>query len=221
MRQPVPRPEDALAPRAGEATRQALLAAAERMFGEQGIDAVSLLAIARAAGQGNKNAVQYHFGSKGGLIRAILRSRADAIERRRAELTVAAGAEGKLDDVPTLVRAMYLPVIEQVDGEGRFTFARFLLQFMNHPGSQDVLIGPAEIERDNTVTEQIRFLMQRALPHLTLEVVEWRVFMLLRLMLTCLVAHEDAVLRGTATMTRDEVVRQTLSMVTAGLSAPA
>src|SRR3546814_7480665 len=60
-----------------------ILQAAEDCFGEHGIDAVSLRQIAIAAGQGNTAAVQYHFGSKEGLLEAIFQHRPPAIDQRR------------------------------------------------------------------------------------------------------------------------------------------
>src|SRR3546814_19686067 len=60
-----------------------ILQAAEDCFGEHGIDAVSLRQIAIAAGQGNTAAVQYHFGSKEGLLEAIFQHRLPAIHQRR------------------------------------------------------------------------------------------------------------------------------------------
>src|SRR3546814_11888057 len=63
-----------------------MLQAAEDCFGEHGIDAVSLRQIAIAAGQGNTAAVQYHFGSKEGLLEAIFQHRLPAIDPRRKAL---------------------------------------------------------------------------------------------------------------------------------------
>ncbi len=54
-----------------QATRAALVATAEQLFAEYGVDSVSLNEITRAAGQKNRNAVHYHFGSKEGLLQAI------------------------------------------------------------------------------------------------------------------------------------------------------
>ena len=48
-----------------------MIRAGERLFGESGIDGVSLREVAAAAGQGNTSAVRYHFGSKDGLVAAI------------------------------------------------------------------------------------------------------------------------------------------------------
>ena len=52
---------------AGEATRQRLLDAAERLFAQSGYASVSVRAVTGKARQ-NVAAVNYHFGSKDGLL---------------------------------------------------------------------------------------------------------------------------------------------------------
>ena len=58
-------------PRDGDATRVALMDAATSLFASQGIDGASIRSINSAAGLGPA-AVHYHFGSKDGLLRAVL-----------------------------------------------------------------------------------------------------------------------------------------------------
>lgn len=53
-------------------TRERFIRAAQKLFAERSLDAVSLNEITTAAGQKNRNALQYHFGSRSGLIQAIL-----------------------------------------------------------------------------------------------------------------------------------------------------
>ena len=69
-----------------ESTREQLLDAAEALFLEEGLEDVSLRAIVRRAGQRNQSAMQYHFGRREGLIKAIIRRRMVQLERRRSEL---------------------------------------------------------------------------------------------------------------------------------------
>jgi AcrR family transcriptional regulator len=57
--------------RQGDATRQRLVRAAERLFAAQGVDTVSVRAVNAAAGQGPAS-VHYHFGSKENLVAAVL-----------------------------------------------------------------------------------------------------------------------------------------------------
>ena len=69
-----------------DSTKTRIRLTAEKLFAEQGIDAVSLRKISSAAGQKNKTAAQYHFDSKKGLVEAIFASRATGINHRRQEL---------------------------------------------------------------------------------------------------------------------------------------
>jgi AcrR family transcriptional regulator len=55
-----------------------LVEVAEQMFGERGVDAVSLRAVARGAGVSSA-AVGYHFPSKAILVAAVVRRRADLV----------------------------------------------------------------------------------------------------------------------------------------------
>src|SRR5258707_4297995 len=61
-------------------TQEAILVAAERLFAEQGVFAVSNRQVSEAAGQGNNAAVGYHFGTKTDLVRAIEQKHRASIE---------------------------------------------------------------------------------------------------------------------------------------------
>jgi AcrR family transcriptional regulator len=77
-------------PRSAEPARRRILDAALRLFAERGIEAISLREIRLAAGQRNAGALQYHFGSKDGLLKALLeRELPPLVARRRALLAVA------------------------------------------------------------------------------------------------------------------------------------
>ena len=78
-----------------QATREAILTVAERMFAEHGVIAVSNRQVSEAAGQGNNTAVGYHFGTKADLVRAIVRRHAAPIEELRREMVTRTG------DAPT------------------------------------------------------------------------------------------------------------------------
>ena len=64
-------------------SRERMVRAAERLFAERGINAVSMREVAAAAGQLNNSAVRYHFGSRDGLVDAIFRYRMSRIDERR------------------------------------------------------------------------------------------------------------------------------------------
>src|SRR5690349_7259062 len=69
-----------------EVTKRQLISAAESLFAERGIDGVSLREITVAAGVRNSTALQYHFGTREGLVRAVLKKHFDGIEVHRNAL---------------------------------------------------------------------------------------------------------------------------------------
>lgn len=66
--------------------KEALVAAARRLFAEASVEAVSLREVARSAGQRNTNAVQYHFGDRQTLLRAVVDPLEAEVSARRAAL---------------------------------------------------------------------------------------------------------------------------------------
>ncbi len=70
----------------GSSGRDALVNSARRLFAEQGIEAVSLREVARAAGHRNTNAVQYHFGDRQSLLVAVVEPFEHDVGERRAAL---------------------------------------------------------------------------------------------------------------------------------------
>ncbi len=66
-------------------TRERLLLAAQSLYAARGIDAVSFNEITVAAGQKNRNALQYHFGNKETLLTAITTKHSSVIFQMRRE----------------------------------------------------------------------------------------------------------------------------------------
>lgn len=78
-------------------TRTAVLRAAEQLFAVGGIEGPSDREIIALAGVGNKSAIRYHFGSRRGLVDAILADHGEVLRVRRAlayeQLVVGPGAQ--------------------------------------------------------------------------------------------------------------------------------
>ncbi|MYR43816.1 TetR family transcriptional regulator [Streptomyces sp. SID5910] len=77
----------------GPETRDKLIRAAETLFAEQGVHGAQLRDVVALAGQGNPSAVQYHFGSRAGLLDAVMAGRQQRTERVLAPLLDAAPDE--------------------------------------------------------------------------------------------------------------------------------
>ena len=124
--------------RAGDDTRRRLIATAERLIAENGLQAVSVRDITGAA-DANSAAIHYHFGSKDGLVRAVLADRAEALQaRRRAHLA----ALGEVPTVAELARALVLPTIELTGaeaGDGDATYVGFLAALLEDRSMIDAI----------------------------------------------------------------------------------
>ncbi|MFF6909171.1 helix-turn-helix domain-containing protein [Streptomyces sp. NPDC012389] len=115
-------------------TREAIMSAAERLFAEQGLSAVSNRQIAEAAGQGNVTAVSYHFGSRTELVRAIMTKHGEQVELIRGQHVSAASAGGNGADVRVWVSCLVRPVTEHLASLGSPSWqARFAVQVMTDP----------------------------------------------------------------------------------------
>jgi AcrR family transcriptional regulator len=95
-------------------TRRHIVDAAEALFAEHGIDNVTLLDIARASEQKNRNAPQYHFGDKAGVINAVLDKHSDLISVRRKAMMDAL-EDNESPSLRELVEAYVLPLALHID----------------------------------------------------------------------------------------------------------
>lgn len=112
-------------------TRQAIMAAAERLFAEHGLFAVSNRQIAEAAAQRNNTVVGYHFGSKTELVRAIMTRNGEQIDDiRRRHLAAVDDSR----DIRDWVGALVHPATEHLESLGTPTWsARMGAQVMTDP----------------------------------------------------------------------------------------
>lgn len=110
--------------------KQQLVLTAERLFAQRGLDGVPLRQIGTEAGMANKSAVQYHFGSKDGLVQAILLNRLEQLTLRRRLLA----ARAPSDDLRAIVEAHQLPVIEMAEDQNCF-YVSFLEQLLRYDSS--------------------------------------------------------------------------------------
>lgn len=94
-------------------TKQKLVDAAERLFAEQDVERVNLVDVSKEAGQKNRNAAQYHFGDRAGLITAVLNRHADVIAEQRRQALASLGQQDKVT-MKALVAVLVLPVVEHV-----------------------------------------------------------------------------------------------------------
>jgi AcrR family transcriptional regulator len=124
----------------------ALILAAERLFAERGIEGVSLRQVNQAANQRNISAAHYHFGSRDGLVQAVLMFRLPRLDQRRGELLQ---RHSDLPDVRFYLEAFILPLVEELSPreEGNY-YVRFIQQYEKYRGDYELArrISPAGVQ---------------------------------------------------------------------------
>lgn len=116
----------------------AMIEAGERIAAERGLAAMSLREVQAAAGQRNKSAAQYHFGSRLGLIEAIVAARMGPINEHRQAQLADLDAAGSPATVRQLVEVLVEPLAQATLRPGS-CWARFLVQGFADPELSEVV----------------------------------------------------------------------------------
>jgi AcrR family transcriptional regulator len=112
--------------------RENLLTAAETLFAEHGLEGVSLREIGSAAGATNTNAIQYHFGDRAGLVRALVARHDATVEARRHAVLDQLEADAALT-LTTLAGALVRPLAAELSEPGGGGYLQVLSDLLNSP----------------------------------------------------------------------------------------
>lgn len=198
--------------------RLALVLAAERLFAERGFDGVSLRQVNEAAGQRNSSAAHYHFGSRDGVVRAVLEHRMAAVDARRIALVDRLLAEGRMGDPRALVGAWVRPLAEELTPrpEGNH-YIRFLDQARRQWSTL-----PRELTRDlDTGWRRATQALQQVLAYLPAALVTLRLGVAAQQSIGALAQMEAAMMRGRHGVTALAVqVDNLVDMMVGALTAP-
>lgn len=178
---------------AGELTRTRLIEAGERLFAELGV-AVSTREIGKAAGQSNKSAVAYHFGTRSDLVLAIARHHGPDVEQRREAMMAALPKSGTLADWLTCI---VKPITDHLASLGKPTwYARFLACATTDPTLREVVFTDAlNAASMRTMLEEVN----ARLPAMPPDVFEARGFMSQHLIVNACADFERALQAGKGT----------------------
>jgi len=109
-------------------TRERLLRAGEHLFARHGIDGVRVREINQLARQRNSSALHYHFGSRDGLLEAILDLHRAPIEAQRAAMLDALDAQPEALDIRAVVETIVVPLTGELATESGRDYLRILPQ---------------------------------------------------------------------------------------------
>jgi AcrR family transcriptional regulator len=181
-------------PRDSEETRARLIRAGERLFAEHGIEVVSLREITRVAGQRNATALQYHFGNRRGLVRAILAKHDPDVEAERHRMLDELETRSRVG-VRQWVQALVLPAAAKLaDRDGGRDYLRIMAELMNRP---DPRFDRQTLEDTRSSVNRWRKLVASLMPELAVNRLHRR-FTALRIM------HFELARRAESSRRRDD-----------------
>jgi AcrR family transcriptional regulator len=203
---------------ARQRTPEHLVRTAERLYAQQGITAVSLRQIVAAAGHRNPAAIQYHFGSRDGLLRAIVESRVGLFNDRRLAMLDALHQRGRDDDLRGVVEAVVLP-FAQDEPPGAY-YVRFLARLSAHRAEMGRVFASVNDEYGASV-RRVQKALERCLAPLPPAVKTNRIAMAMSLTVNTLADRQERAEAGEDDLLpRDAFVSDLVDAVVGLLGAP-
>jgi AcrR family transcriptional regulator len=152
-------------------TRERLLEVAEGLFAESGFDQVSVRDITQAAGA-NVAAVNYHFGSRNGLVDAVVERFVLPVEAARLRALEAVEQSGE-PSLEAIMEAYLKPVLDRVSESelSEQLFFKLIARCTTQQGD----FFPLRVQR--TIEEVLRRFtgaVHAELPELPIESILWR-----------------------------------------------
>lgn len=201
----------------GGGAREQMIAAAERIAVERGFAAMSLREVQAASGQRNKSAAQYHFGSREGLIEAVVAARMGPVNERRLEMLAALDAAPHEPSLRDLAAALVVPLAEHTVATTESHWARFLAQGVADPALSAVVRRNLE----GRSYRALRARMVAALGHVPDRLRERRVDHAVALVTVSLAGAEASrSAGGRARVSVPELVAELVDVCAAVLAAP-
>jgi AcrR family transcriptional regulator len=155
-------------------TRARLLDVAEELFAEHGLERVSVRDITEAAGA-NLGAINYHFGTREGLIEAVFERRISPVNKARLAALDALEAEARdhAPPVEAVLDALIRPAATAClnDPKGGAAFGKLFGRCLAEPGPEVEALLSRQFA---PLAERFQRALSRALPDLSRTDIFWR-----------------------------------------------
>jgi len=213
--------ENGMAVRGASETRERILDAAQELFGAHGLEGTSLRAVTAAAGV-NLAAVNYHFGSKEELFRAVIRRVMGPVtDEHRRRIEELRGGEPSVEE---LLDAFVTPFVRLMSGREDRSVARLVGRILTDPDEE---IRHRTFEQTGETDAMYLEAFGRALPHLSVEELLWRFYAVLGTIMfqligaTAMETVAEAPPFKASARNAEETSIRTVAFLAAGLKAPA
>jgi AcrR family transcriptional regulator len=192
-----------LVPNSGPKLR--LIEAAEKLFAEKGFEAVSVRDITKEAGA-NVAAVNYHFGSRDGLVVAVISRYLNPVNQERLARLERAEKGGSVEDV---LAAFVLPTVELV-AKSELT-EKLYTQLLGRIFAERTEILPGDLEKQTKiVVERFTKALSKLLPNVPAEELVWHLHFVVGGLIHVL-THSAFLYRVSGSLAGNPTMDQTIS----------
>jgi AcrR family transcriptional regulator len=202
-------------------TRNKLLDAAAKAFAEHGVLNASLLDITRQAGQRNRGALHYHFGSRDGVLCGVLERHVDFLSEREGELLESA-RKTPANEVAPVVEAIVRPAVELAESGWRGRCCLVIIAGLAEEDPRD-LAPEVQAALARTGGHAVYALLEERLPGIPVEVRRERLALITVFILRAVADRArllDRRRKGRPQLDHDTFVDNLVAMVAAAVAAP-
>lgn len=203
----------------GADTKERIMDSAEKLFAKKGLKNTSVRDITSHADV-HLAAVNYHFSSKGGLIRAMMSRRIIPLNNKRIELLKHYESKFTQEPIPVeyTLHALLAPGIKMCFE--RPHFLRIAGQIISDPDEEiyEILVSHFE-----DVFSKFKDAFDSSLPHVSEEELMWRIHFLIGAMVHTWTNHSglESLSGGVCKLNdEEEVINRLIAFCAAGLKAP-
>lgn len=193
-------------------TREKILDAAEALFVEHGFAATSLRAIATLA-EVNLAAANYHFGSKMGLLAAVLHRHIHPVNEERLRRLNALERSDRSLTLKDVLEALFVPLAETMSGS---SLPALMGRIYSEPES---IIRPIIADEFMELGDRFQSAIARTLPDLPAEELRWRFHFMIGSMIH-LCKFQSPIIGESPRITFTQGIEQLITYSMTGLSAP-
>ena len=200
-------------------TKERILNAAEKLFAEHGFAGTSLRELTRAA-QVNLAAVNYHFGSKDEVLRAVLRRIVEPVNQERLKMLseVEEGTGSKSPSLEAILKAFIAPDLRLIRdlGERGVIITRFLGRSYTEPSN---LVQELIKEHFSELGQRFLTALEKALPEISKEEIYERLHWLIGI-ITYILANTGPTAMQAKLSDIDALTERLIAFTAAGMRAP-
>lgn len=211
-------PDSAITSKKSDNTRGRILDTAEKLFTKHGFRAMTLRKVTINAGV-NLAAVNYHFGSKDALMRAMIKNRVEPINRERLRRLDALIAQHGDHPIPLeeIFDALLRPLFEKATGSPH---NKGMIRMMGRAISEPTdFMQRMHKEIFSDLTKRFLAELQRTCPHIEPDQLRYRLFFVINTMIGSLVGQVlfDTILDSDLKFSEHErMLKELINFVTAG-----